>query len=133
MSFIDQVPLGNLADLMGIKITEFTEERAVAVMPVTGNTQYFGNMHGGAYVVIGETLGSMHATFMAPENMVAVGVDVNATHTGAATSGHVTAVCTPIHLGRSLAVHETVITNEAGRRCSTVRITNFYKTASPGQ
>ena len=59
--------------------------------------------------------------------VVGVGIDINATHTGSATEGIVTAVCTPIHSGRSLAVHEIVITAEDGRRCSTVRITNFYK------
>jgi uncharacterized protein (TIGR00369 family) len=59
-----------------------------------------------------------------------VGVDINATHTGSATSGTVTGVCTPIKLGRSVAVHEIVISDEQGRRCSTVRITNFYKRIS---
>ena len=81
------------------------------------------------YVVLGETLGSMHANYLAPEGMVAVGVDINATHTGSATSGTVTGVCAPIHVGRSVAVHEIAITDEHGRRCSTVRITNFYKPA----
>jgi uncharacterized protein (TIGR00369 family) len=61
--------------------------------------------------------------------MVGVGIDINATHTGSATEGLVTAVCTPIHAGRTLTVHEIVITSEDGRRCSTVRITNLYKTA----
>lgn len=119
--------LGALADRMGIEMTEFTRERAVATMPVEGNTQPLMLLHGGAYVVLGETLGSMHANFTAPEGFVAVGVDINATHTGSATSGLVTGVCTPIKLGRSLAVHEIVVSDDRGRRCSTVRITNFYK------
>lgn len=118
---------GTLGERMGITIIECNAERVVATMPVEGNTQPFGLLHGGAYVVLGESLGSIHANFLAPEGMVGVGVDINATHTGSATSGIVTAVCTPIHLGRSLAVHEIVINAEDGRRCSTVRITNFYK------
>lgn len=118
---------GDLAERMGIKITECTRERMSATMPVEGNTQPFGLVHGGAYVVLGETLGSIHSNYLAPEGMVAVGVDINATHTGSATEGEVTAVCTPVHVGKSLAVHEIVITAENGRRCSTVRITNFYK------
>lgn len=118
---------GDLAERMGIKITECTRERMSATMPVAGNTQPFGLVHGGAYVVLGETLGSIHSNYLAPEGMVAVGVDINATHTGSATEGEVTAVCTPVHVGKSLAVHEIVITAENGRRCSTVRITNFYK------
>ncbi|RGE22497.1 hotdog fold thioesterase [Leucobacter sp. wl10] len=125
--YIRQRGLGALAGRMGIEMTEFTRERAVATMPVEGNTQPLMLLHGGAYVVLGETLGSMHANFLAPEGRVAVGVDVNATHTGSATSGLVTGVCTPIKLGRSLAVHEIVISDERGSRCSTVRITNFYK------
>lgn len=128
LDYIAKRGLGALADRMGITITEFTPDRAVATMPVEGNTQPLGLVHGGAYVVIGETLGSMHANFLAPEGKVAVGIDINATHTGSATSGSVTGVCTPVHVGRSMAVHEIVITDDSnGRRCSTVRITNFFK------
>lgn len=127
LAYIEQHGLGVLAQRMGVRMTEFSRERAVATMPVEGNTQPFGIMHGGAYVVLGETLGSMHANFVAAEGTVAVGVDINATHTGSAAEGLVTGVCTPIHLGRSMSVHEIVITDERGRRCSTVRITNFTK------
>ncbi len=130
MEYIRARGLGALADRMGIEMTEFTRERAVAVMPVEGNTQPIGLLHGGAYVVLGETLGSMHANFVAPEGYVGVGVDINATHTGSAMSGTVTGVCIPIKLGRSVTVHEIVVSDEQGRRCSTVRITNFYKRIS---
>lgn len=123
--------LGALAERMGIEIVDFTRERAVATMPVAGNTQPVGLLHGGAYAVLGEQLGSMHANAFAPEGRFAVGVDINATHTGSARSGVVTAVCTPIQLGRSIAVHEVVVCDENGKRCSTVRITNFYKAAKP--
>ena len=126
-AYLDRRGLGALADRMGIVFTEFNSERAVATMPVEGNTQPLMLLHGGAYVVLGESLGSMHANLVAPEGYIAVGVDINATHTGSATTGLVTGVCTPIKLGRSVAVHEIVITDESGHRCSTVRITNFYK------
>ena len=119
--------MGALAERMGIEFTEFTVERAVATMPVEGNTQPVGLVHGGAYVVLGESLGSMAANLFAGPDKLAVGVDINATHTASATSGRVTGVCTPIHLGRTLTVHEIVVTNEEGRRCSTVRITNILK------
>ena len=119
--------LGALADKMGIVFTEFTVERAVATMPVEGNTQPVGLLHGGAYVVLGESLGSMSANLHAGPGRLAVGVDINATHTRSATTGIVTGVCTPIHLGRSVAVHEIVVTDDQGRRCSTVRITNMIK------
>ncbi|MBT1034859.1 hotdog fold thioesterase [Canibacter sp. lx-45] len=128
MEFIAARGLGKLAAKMEIEILEFTPDRAVARMPVAGNTQPIGLVHGGAYAVLGETLGSMHANFLAPTDKVAVGVDINATHTSSATEGYVIGVCTPIRTGKSLTVHEIVITRDSdGARCSTVRITNFYK------
>ncbi|MGO1539031.1 MAG: hotdog fold thioesterase [Leucobacter sp.] len=127
LDYIAMRGLGALADTMGIQMTEFTRERAIATMPVEGNTQPIGFVHGGAYVVLGESLGSMHANYIAPENTVAVGLDVNATHTGSARSGTVTGVCTPVHVGRSLTVHEIIVSDDDGRRLSTIRITNFYK------
>lgn len=119
--------VGPLGEKMGIEFTEFGIERAVATMPVEGNQQGVGLLHGGAYVVLGESLGSMAANLFCGPERLAVGVDINATHTSSATEGVVTGVCTPIHLGRSLTVHEIVITNEQGRRCSTVRITNAIR------
>ena len=110
---------------MGLEVTELTVDRAVATMPVAGNTQPMGIMHGGAYVVLGESLGSMSASLHAGPGRYAVGIDINATHTGSARSGIVTGVCTPVHLGRTLTVHEIVVTDETGRRCSTIRITNM--------
>ena len=121
--------MGALAAKMGIEFTEFSVERSVATMPVEGNTQPVGLLHGGAYVVLGESLGSMAANLHAGPGRLAVGVDINATHTRSVTSGRVTGVCTPIHLGRSMTVHEIVVTDEQGRRCSTVRITNMIKDA----
>ena len=128
LDYINRVGLGALANKMGIVVTEFHADRAVATMPAEGNTQPFGIVHGGAYAVIGETLGSMHAGFLAPEGKVPVGVDINATHTGSVATGSVTGVCVPLHVGRSMTVHEIVVSDESGRRCSTIRITNFYKT-----
>lgn len=131
MEWATQRGLGTLADKMGIVFTEFTVERTVATMPVEGNTQPVGLLHGGAYVVLGESLGSMSANLHAGPGRLAVGVDINATHTRSATSGLVTGVCTPIHLGRSVAVHEIVVSDDQGRRCSTIRITNMIKDLPP--
>ncbi|WP_344753379.1 PaaI family thioesterase [Gryllotalpicola koreensis] len=115
---------------MGIEILEFDREHAVARMPVEGNTQPLGLLHGGAYCVLGESLGSMHANYLAlqgGENRYAVGVDINATHTGSATSGWVTGTCRVLSAGRTITVHEIVVTDESGRRCSTIRITNLIR------
>ena len=119
--------MGALGEKMGMEFLEMSVDRSVATMPVEGNTQPVGLMHGGAYVVLGESLGSMSANLHAGPHRLAVGVDINATHTRSATSGIVTGVCTPVHLGRSLTVHEIVITDDQGRRCSTIRITNMIK------
>jgi len=118
---------GVLADRMGIEIVEFDREHAVARMPVEGNTQPLGLLHGGAYCVLGESLGSMHANYLAGEGRYAVGVDINATHTGSATSGFVIGTCRVISAGRTITVHEIVVTDESGRRCSTIRITNLIR------
>lgn len=122
-------PYGNgaLAEKMGLQITELSVERCVATMPVEGNTQPMGLFHGGAHVVLGETLGSVAASLHAGEGRFAVGVDINATHSRSVTEGFVTGVCTPIHLGRTIAVHEIVVTDDQGRRCSTIRMTNMIK------
>jgi uncharacterized protein (TIGR00369 family) len=119
--------LGPLADKMGIQLLELSAEHAVATMPVDGNTQPLGVLHGGAHVVLGESLGSFAANVWAHPDKVAVGIEVNATHSRSVTSGTVTAVCSAISLGRTLATHEIVISDEEGRRLSTVRITNFLK------
>jgi 1,4-dihydroxy-2-naphthoyl-CoA hydrolase len=100
-------------------------QRAVATMPVEGNRQPANLLHGGAYVVLGESLGSMSANLHAGRDRLAVGIEINASHTRSARSGLVTAVCTPIHLGRTLTTHEIAVDDDQGRRCSTIRITNM--------
>jgi len=121
--------MGELADKMGMVITEMTADRAVGSIPVEGNRQPVGLLHGGAYVVLAESLGSMAANVHAGEGRYAVGIELNASHTRSATSGTVTGVCTAIHLGSTLTTHEIVITDDQGRRCSTVRITNLIREA----
>ena len=115
--------MGGLNEKMGIELTEISAERIVATMPVAGNTQPYGLLHGGASVVLAETLGSIGSALHAHPDRVAVGVDINATHHRSATSGTVTGVATAIHLGRTMATYEVVITDERGKRVCTSRIT----------
>jgi uncharacterized protein (TIGR00369 family) len=117
--------IGALNEKMGILILEASPERVVGKMPVETNTQTFGIMHGGANVVLAETLGSLGAWMHAGGLKRVVGVDINATHHKAARSGFVTGVATPVSLGRTLACYEIVITNEDGDRTCTARITNL--------
>jgi uncharacterized protein (TIGR00369 family) len=121
----DVVSSGTLPDLMGIKIIELTPQRVVGTMPVKGNTQPFGLLHGGASCVLAESLGSLGASAHAAEVFggVALGVDISATHHRSARAGLVTGVATPLHLGRSIASYEIVITDESGARICTARLT----------
>ena len=120
---------GLLALKMGIQWHELSPEYSVATMPVEGNTQTFGILHGGSFVVLGESMGSIAANIYAHQNGLgmAVGIEVNASHTGSGVSGFVIGTCRSLHLGRTLTVHEIVCTNEEGKRLSTVRITNLIK------
>ena len=116
--------MGALAEKMGIEFLEFTLERSVATMPVEGNTQPVGLMHGGAYVVLGESLGSMAANLHAGPGRLAVGVDINATHTRSATRASSPACARP----STWAQHHRARDRRHGRsgpRLSTVRITNL--------
>ncbi|MBO9520409.1 MAG: hotdog fold thioesterase [Nocardioidaceae bacterium] len=115
--------MGKLNEKMGIELVEISPERVVATMPVEGNTQPFGLLHGGASVVLAETLGSIGSGLHAAPERVPVGVDINATHHRSATSGLLTGTATAIHLGRTSAAYEIVITDEQGRRICTSRIT----------
>lgn len=123
--YIAQMPdgMGALNRRMGIEVVEVSPERVVATMPVEGNTQPYGLLHGGASVVLAETLGSIGSALHAHPDRISVGTDINATHHRAATSGTVTGVATPIHLGRTMTSFEIVVTDDAGRRVCTSRIT----------
>jgi len=123
--FVASMPqgMGTLNERMGIELVEISAERVVATMPVEGNTQPYGLLHGGASVVLAETLGSVGSAAHAHPDRLSVGVDINATHHRSATSGTVTGVATAVHLGRSTATYEVVISDESGRRVCTSRIT----------
>ena len=117
---------------MGIEVIEASAERLVATMPVEGNTQPYGLLHGGASVVLAETLGSVGAAIHAGEGKIVVGVDINATHHRAARAGLVTGVATPLSVGRTLSVWEIVISDEEGKRVCTSRITCLVRERPPG-
>jgi 1,4-dihydroxy-2-naphthoyl-CoA hydrolase len=127
LAAMQRMSLGPLADKMGIKLLELSAERSVATMPVAGNTQPIGLVHGGAYVVLGESLGSTSANVHAHPNGYAVGIEINATHHKSATAGIVTGTCTAIKLGKTLTSHEIKVTDEAGELLSTIRITNLIR------
>ena len=122
---------GELARKMGIELLELGAERSVARMPVEGNRQVVGLLHGGAHVVLAESLGSMASAIHAGPDKIAVGIEINATHSRSVTEGFVEATCEALVLGRTLATHQITIRDQAGNRLSTVRMTNFIKDAKP--
>jgi uncharacterized protein (TIGR00369 family) len=124
------VDAGKLAIKMDMQFHELSAEYSVASIPGEGNTQSFGIMHGGAYGVLGESMGSIAANIHRHNLGIqghAVGIEVNATHTGSGKSGFVIGVCKAVHLGRTLTTHEIAISDQNGKRLSTVRITNLIK------
>jgi uncharacterized protein (TIGR00369 family) len=123
---------GQLAERMGIRFVEASPERLVATMPVEGNRQPYGLLHGGASVVLAESLGSTGALLSAGEGRVAVGIEVNATHHRTATEGTVTGVARRVHLGRTVATYEVVVSDERGGRVCTCRLTCLLRDRPPG-
>jgi 1,4-dihydroxy-2-naphthoyl-CoA hydrolase len=119
--------IGALAEKMGIELKEVSAERTVATMPVEGNTQPLGILHGGAHVVLAESLGSIAANVHAHPWGYAVGIELNASHHSSVREGIVTGTCTAVKLGKSLTTHEVKMTDEKGNLLSTVRITNFLR------
>jgi 1,4-dihydroxy-2-naphthoyl-CoA hydrolase len=118
-----------LHDRMGIEIVEVEPERVVGRMPVDGNTQPYGLLHGGASCVLAEGLGSIAAAVNAPEGLLPVGIELNATHHRSARTGWVTGVATPIHRGRTIATYEIVVSDEQDRRLCTARLTCVLRPA----
>lgn len=122
-------PAGSLGQKMGLEFLEASPERSVARMPVEGNTQPYGILHGGAHLVLAESLGSTSAHLHAGPGRYAVGIEISASHSRSVSSGWVTGTCTAISLGRTITVHEIVMTDDDGNRLSTVRMTNLLRDA----
>lgn len=114
---------GHLGEKLGIRIVEASGDRVVGTMPVEGNQQPYGLLHGGASAALAETLGSIGAMLHAGPGRYAVGVDLNATHHRSATSGLVTGVATAVFKGRTAATYEIAITDDTGRRITSCRLT----------
>jgi 1,4-dihydroxy-2-naphthoyl-CoA hydrolase len=122
---------GTLPERLGIVLTEATPERIVGTLPVEGNTQPFGLLHGGASCVLAESLGSVGATLHARQLFggYAVGLEISATHHRSAREGIVTGVATALHLGGLIATYEIVVTNEDSERVCTARLTCVLRKA----
>jgi uncharacterized protein (TIGR00369 family) len=123
---------GTLPEKMGVEIIEASAQRVVGTMPVAGNVQPYGLLHGGASCVLAETLGSLGAALHAGPDRAAMGIEISATHHRGARDGTVTGVATLLHGGRTLATYEIVITDDGGRRVCTSRLTCLFRDTVPG-
>ena len=120
---------GTLMEVTGMEVLEHTAARTVISMPIDGNRQSAGILHGGASAALAETAASFAAQIHARETnpgkqAYAVGTELNASHIAAGRSGIVTATATAVHLGRSSTVHTVEIRDEANHLVSVARVTN---------
>jgi 1,4-dihydroxy-2-naphthoyl-CoA hydrolase len=121
-----------LHDKIGMKLLEASPERVVGTIPVDGNLQPYGLLHGGANAALAETLGSIVAALNAGENRAATGLELSCTHHRAVSSGTVTGVATVLHVGRGTITAEIVLTDEQDRRTCTARLTCVVRERSSG-
>lgn len=107
--------MNTIMDAIGIEIVEITKEKVTATMPVHGPTrQPYGLLHGGASVVLAETVASVGSmNLVDAETEAAVGLEINANHIRSVRDGNVTAVGKPLHIGRTTHIWEVKITDEA--------------------
>jgi 1,4-dihydroxy-2-naphthoyl-CoA hydrolase len=121
-----------LNDKIGLKILEASAERVVGTIPVEGNLQPYGLLHGGANATVAEALGSILAGLNAGPDRASMGLELSCTHHRAVRSGTVTAVATPLHVGRGTITAEIVISDDQGRRTCTARLTCVVRDRPPG-
>ncbi|ROS01936.1 1,4-dihydroxy-2-naphthoyl-CoA hydrolase [Sinobacterium caligoides] len=124
LSEIHQLTEKTLCRLLDIEITEIGEDYLVATMPVDArHHQPMGILHGGASVVLAESVGSIASAMANRPGYYSVGLDVNANHIRAVHSGVVTAKATPVHIGRTTHVWNIAISNEQGKPVCESRLT----------
>lgn len=123
VAMINRSGIGTLSERLGIQITEARPGHVAASMPVAGNTQPYGLLHGGASAALAETVGSIAADIHSGPQRAIVGIELNCTHHRAARQGQVHAVATPLHEGNTLASYSITVTDDDGRLVSTCRLT----------
>lgn len=114
-----------LSALLAIKFTQSSDDSLTATMPVTPKThQPWGILHGGASVVLAETLGSTASALVVDTNLfMPVGLEINANHLRPMTSGILTAICKPVHLGKKTHVWDIRLSNDEGKLVCISRLT----------
>ena len=121
--------MGPLNEAMRISFVEVDREKLVARMPVEGNTQPYGILHGGASGVIAETVGSVGSVLHSTQyGTLPVGLELSCSHHRSASSGFITATGRPLTLGKTMTCWEVVLTDDDGNRTCTARLTCYLRT-----
>lgn len=129
--FFDQASAGTLVELMGIQITEARPGLVAGSMPVAGNTQPYGLLHGGASAVLAETLGSIAAAVHGGPDRIAMGIELSCTHHRAVREGHVYGTAVPLHEGSTVATYDIRIVDDQDRAVCTARLTCVVRPTRP--
>jgi uncharacterized protein (TIGR00369 family) len=127
VSKVEEYGVGALAQTMGIEV-ELDGRTVVGRMPVTGNTQPYGILHGGATAVLVESVGSIAAALSSPGRK-SMGIELSVSHHRSASQGWVTARTEPVHEGRTLASYVIPVVDDEGRRIATGRLTCLLRDA----
>ena len=122
--------LGTLMETLGLEFLESGPDRVVARIPVKGNTQPYGVLHGGATAALCETVASFGTALAAGPDKIVMGVELNVNHIRAVREGYVTATGTPLHLGRTTAVWDMRVHDDDGRLVAVSRLTVAIRDAT---
>ena len=124
LAALNALSKGTAIEALGIEFVDIGDDRLVATMPVDPRTvQPYGLLHGGASVLLAETLGSSAGNMCVAEGEVCVGLEINANHVRAVREGRVTGTARPLHIGRSTQVWEIRIEDARGRLACISRLT----------
>ncbi|MDP9343160.1 MAG: PaaI family thioesterase [Actinomycetota bacterium] len=122
-----------LMDRLGIEWLELDPDRIVARIPVAGNTQPYGVVHGGATAALCETVGSFGTALVAGFDRISVGIALTVNHLRSVREGHITATGVPLHVGRSTAVWDMRVEDDEGRLVAVSRLTLAIRDPAPAR
>jgi 1,4-dihydroxy-2-naphthoyl-CoA hydrolase len=131
MAAIEGTTPGSLMERIGLEWLEAGLDRMVARIPVEGNTQPYGLLHGGVTAALCETVGSMGTAIHVGEGRSPVGIQLSVNHLRAVRQGYVTAIGVPVHVGRTTALWDVSVEDGAGRLVATGRLTLAIRDRAP--
>ena|SRR5438128_1689868 len=130
LSLARAISRGTLIEHLGIEFLEAEPGRVVARMPVKGNVQPGGLLHGGATAALCETIASFGTALVVDPDRRAVGIELNINHLRGVREGHVTGTGVPLHVGRSTAVWSMEVRDDEGRLVAASRLTLAVRPAT---